>query len=180
MYGKWWYAVLYRMSRTLMSCCNFKYVMCLNVAYVAVCCSEFGSEAHLECTQSSGIDYVMHYCIECHIRCSVLQCVAVCCSMLQCTKSSVIDYVMHYCIECHIRCSVLQCVTVCCSARSQAASTMWCTTVLNVTYAAVCCSVLQFVAVFCSVLQYVAVHEVKRHRHCDEFTVLNVTYVAVV
>jgi len=35
------------------------------------------------------------------VCCSVLQCVAVCCSVLQCVA---------------VRCSVLQCVAVCCSA----------------------------------------------------------------
>ena len=53
----------------------------------------------------------------------MLQCVAVCCSVLQCVA---------------VCCSVLQCVAVRCSA-------LQCV--------AVCCSVLQCVAVCCSVLQ---------------------------
>ena len=57
----------------------------------------------------------------------MLQCVAVCCSVLQCAA---------------VCCSVLQCVAVCCSV-------LQC--------AAVCLSVLQCVAVCCSVLQCVAV-----------------------
>ena len=52
------------------------------------------------------------------VCCSVLQCAAVCCSVLQCVA---------------VCCSVLQCVATCCSA--------------------VCCSVLQYVAVCCSALQ---------------------------
>jgi len=57
----------------------------------------------------------------------LLQCVAVCCSVLKCVA---------------VCCSVLQCVPVCCSM-------LQCV--------AVCCSVLQCVAVCCSVLQCVAV-----------------------
>ena len=58
----------------------------------------------------------------------MLQCVAVCCSVLQC--------------------SMLQYVAVCCSVEQLA--------VLQCV--AVCCSVLQCVAAFCSVLQYVPLH----------------------
>ena len=61
------------------------------------------------------------------LRCSVLQCAAVCCSVLQCAA---------------VCCSVLQCVAVCCSV-------LQCV--------AVYCSVLQCIAVCCSVLQCVAV-----------------------
>ena len=57
----------------------------------------------------------------------MLQCVAVCCSVLQCVA---------------VCCSVLQCVVVCCSVLK---------------CVAVCCSVLQCAAVCCSVLQCVAV-----------------------
>ena len=56
----------------------------------------------------------------------MLQCVAVCCSVLQCVV---------------VCCSVLQCVAVCCSVLQRVA---------------VCCSVLQCVAVCCSVLQCAA------------------------
>ena len=62
------------------------------------------------------------------VCCSVLQCAAVCCSVLQCAA---------------VCCSVLQCAAVCCSV-------LQC--------AAVCCSVLQCAAVFCSVFQCVAVY----------------------
>jgi len=56
----------------------------------------------------------------------VLQCVAVCCSVLLCVA---------------VCCSVLQCIAVCCSV-------LQCV--------AVCCSVLQCIAVCCSVLHRVA------------------------
>ena len=87
----------------------------------------------------------------------MLQCVAVCCSVLQCVA---------------VCCSVLQCVAVCCSAyisrprtsamvphlrpeSFQDESHHVCCSVLQCV--AVCCSVLQCVAVCCSVLQCVAV-----------------------
>jgi len=73
--------------------------------------------------------------------CSVLQCVAMCCSAL----------------------SELQCVTVCCGVlQGVAACTHACLLAprhgkhVSVCYVAVCCSVLQFVAVRCSVLQCIA------------------------
>ena len=59
------------------------------------------------------------------VCCSVLQCVVVCCSVLQCVAVS---------------CSVLQCVAVCCSV-------LQCV--------ALCCGVLQCISVCCSVLQCV-------------------------
>ena len=67
----------------------------------------------------------------------MLQCVAVCCSVLQCDA---------------MRCSVVQCIVVWCSVMQCAAV---CYSVLQCV--AVCCSVLQCVAVCCSVLQCVAV-----------------------
>jgi len=62
----------------------------------------------------------MTTCLEIRARvyCSVLQCVAVCCSVLQCLE-----------IRARVRCSVLQCVAVCCGV-------LQCV--------AVCCSVLRF------------------------------------
>jgi len=62
----------------------------------------------------------------------VLQCVAVCCSVLQCDDDGEDVEWRQLC------CSALQCVTLCCSV-------LQCV--------AVCCSVLQCVAVCCSVLQ---------------------------
>jgi len=49
-----------------------------------------------------------------HVRCSVLQCVAVCCNSWQCVAAS------HRCMPAslppHVHCSVLQCAAVCCNA----------------------------------------------------------------
>jgi len=65
---------------------------------------------------------------------TVLQCVAVCCSVLECGG---------------VCCSVLQCVAVCCSVSlRKTLYTPW-----KTLYNTVCCSVLQCVAVCCSVLQ---------------------------
>jgi len=74
----------------------------------------------------------------------MLQCVAVCCSVLQCAATSGRDktLVIRRLYIAEICCSVLQCVAVCCGM-------LQCV--------AVCCSVLQCVAVCCSVLQCVAV-----------------------
>jgi len=75
--------------------------------------------------------------------CIMLQCVAVCCSLLKKTKSSLPSHcvasesIRACCIVTTVRCSVLQCVAVCCSV-------LQCV--------AVCCSVLQFIAV-CNGLQ---------------------------
>jgi len=66
----------------------------------------------------------------------VLQCVAVCCSVMQLTP-------LRSCASLFPRSCVLQCVAVCCS-------------VLQCVDVAVCCSVLMCVAVYCSVLQCVA------------------------
>ena len=79
------------------------------------------------------------------VRCSVLQCVAVCCSAfyasawihqirIQCWPIE--GYIMTGPRHVSVCCSVLQCVAVCCSV-------LQC--------GAVCCSVLQCVAVCCSV-----------------------------
>jgi len=82
-----------------------------------------------------------------HVECPVYVSVAVRCSVLQCVAVCEVQFIMH--IECLIRicsgilqgvagcCRVLQCVAVCCSV-------MQCV--------AVCCSVLQSVAECCSVL----------------------------
>jgi len=64
-----------------------------------------------------------------YVSCSVLQCVAVCCSVLH-----------HLCVA--VGCSALQCVAVGCSVLQ---------------WVAVCCSALQCVAVCCSVLHYLCV-----------------------
>ena len=69
----------------------------------------------------------------------MLQCVAVCCSVLQCIA---------------VCCSVLQCVAVCCSVFQ---------------CVAVCCSVLQCVPVCCSVSQCVAVWRTVLQCDADKF-----------
>jgi len=70
---------------------------------------------------------------------SVLQCVAVHCSVWQLFQSTALD---------STQCGTWQCVAVCCSV-------LQCV--------AVCCSVLQCVAVCCSVLQCVAVCSSQKH-----------------
>ena len=95
----------------------------------------------------------------------MLQCVAVCCSVLQCVAVILrnVKYISQFFSMKHILvcCSVLQCVAVCCSV-------LQCVAVIlrNVNYFSqffsmkhilMCCSVLQCVAVCCSVLQCVAV-----------------------
>jgi len=101
-----------------------------------------------------------------HVCCSVLQCVAECCTGLcahrTCVRirhiqrqiatfghTFVISDVLHYL-------AALQCDVVCCSVLQRVAA---CCSVLQ--RVAVCCSVLQRVAVCCSVLQCVAVS----HKH---------------
>ena len=77
--------------------------------------------------------------VELHMK--VMQCVAVCCSVLQCV---VIATLLAHLVEHHkkvlqcvaVYCSVLQCIAVCCSERSRVLQCV-----------AVCCSVLQCVAV---------------------------------
>jgi len=98
----------------------------------------------------------------------VLQCVAVCCSVVQCLPveldmcvqatfpqcfpkfpRTLPEYVL-MCVD--VCCNLLQCVTVCCSV-------LRCVTVCSsvLQCVAVCLSVLRCVAVCCSVLQCVAV-----------------------
>ena len=89
-----------------------------------------------------------------YIQC-VLQCVAVCCSVIE--GWSLIQrlaiYVMCMCSVC---CSVLQCVAVCCS---------------------VCCSVLQCVAVCCSVFE--GVFSIQRIATCVTCIYIHVLYMYV-
>ena len=77
--------------------------------------------------------------------CSVLQCVAVCCSVLQCVAVSYIPLeraLRVWCVpEC---CSLLQRVAVCCSVVYTFGASFT---------GMMCCSVLQCVAACCSVLQ---------------------------
>jgi len=100
---------------------------------------------------------------------SVLQSIAVCCSVLHCLamscracrllRISTLPSVVQSIAVC---CSILQCVAVCCSI-------LQCV--------AVCCSILQCVAVCCSVfyLAEVVLHELKRYWqqfHVDEFDLI--------
>ena len=80
---------------------------------------------------------------QCVVVCfSVLQRLAVCCSVLNCVVKLEYDpfpsYIYKVCVA--VRCNVLQCVAVCCNMLQDVA---------------VCCSVLQCVAVCRSVLQCV-------------------------
>ena len=89
-------------------------------------------------------------CVIVAVCCSVLQCVAVCCSSCaSCTPASPPSDLVHYLCN---SCSVLQCVAVWCSVLQCVA--VRCSALQCV---AVHCSVLQCVAVCCSVLQCVAV-----------------------
>jgi len=78
----------------------------------------------------------------------VLQCVAVCCSIL------------HFAPTCSMRvaveCSVLHCVAVYCSVHRQVALYGMSYWLDRLKCAVVCCSVLQYVAACCSVMQCVA------------------------
>jgi len=76
--------------------------------------------SHVACMHESCRSYGHRY-IYIHIH-SVLQCVAVCCSVLQCV---VVSHVAHMNIDIYIFaytvcCSVLQCVAVCCSVLCRA------------------------------------------------------------
>jgi hypothetical protein len=105
----------------------------------------------------------------------VLQCVAMCCSVLQCAAAH-ICHVTHWCDVQHlfqdlilqcvaVRCSVLQCVAMCCSVLQcvavccrvlQHIHVMWIVQVTWSTFSKTLhSSVLQCVAVCCSVLQCV-------------------------
>ena len=99
----------------------------------------------------------------CSVRCSVLQCLAVCCSVDTCR----LFLPGSRAAEC---CSVLQCLAVCCSVLQSVAvccrvlqSVAECCRVLQCV--AVCCSVLQCVAVCCSVLQCVAFYLACAYQH---------------
>jgi len=90
------------------------------------------------------------------VRCSALQCVAVCCSALQCVavRCSALQCVAVRCSAVQrvaARCCVLQCVAVCWSALQSLQCVAVCCSVLQM-----CSSALQCVAVICGVLQCVA------------------------
>ena len=118
-------AVCCRVLQCVAECCSIV-VCCSVLRCVAVCHSVIPWPfAFIEHFHSQWRDFAscLLQCVA--VCCSMLQYVAVCCSVLQCVA---------------VRCSVLQCVAMCCSV-------LQCV--------AVCCSVLQCVAVCCSVLQCV-------------------------
>jgi len=86
------------------------------------------------------------------VCCSVLQCVAVCGSVMQCF--TVCCNVLQSVAVCG---SVLQCVTVCCSVLQRVA--VCCSLlqyVVSCVCVTVCCSVLQCIVICCGVSKYVA------------------------
>jgi len=74
---------------------------------VAVCCSVLRVPSGATGRGCTLADWLFATSFGSEVRCSALQCVAVCCSTLQCVA---------------VRCSVLQCVAVCCSVLSGATS----------------------------------------------------------
>ena len=117
----------------------------------------------------SQLDYKQYrmYVLQCDAVCfTVLQCVVVC--RASCVSKPGLHIVQNfgsvlYCVA--VCCSVLQCVAVCCSVLQCVAvccSVLRCvamcfSVVLPCVVCTVCCSVIQYVAVCCSVLQCVTV-----------------------
>jgi len=117
------------------------------------------------------------------VCCSVLRCVAVCCSVLQCAAvcCGVLQCVAVCCsvLQCvAVCCSVLWCVAVCCSVLQCVAVCFRVLQCVAVRYnvlqcVAVCCSVLQRVAVCCSVSQrQVQMMHIYRHSHINSYTII--------
>jgi len=112
----------------------------------------------------------------------MLQCVAVCCSVLQCGHVSsacchVYIFTPHtpsylMCVGVKVCCSVLQCVAVCCSVLQCVAvccSVLQCVAVWSCIYllfvgVKVCCSVFMHLTVCC--LQYTSTHCNTPHTSC--------------
>ena len=114
---------------------------------------------YIACTLLYTGDY-----FENEVCCSVLQCVAVCCSVLPATTTKTRSVAVF--------CSVLQCVAVHCSVLQCVLTAPffgatpkleYCSVLQDV---AVCCSVLQCIAVYCSVLQCVAFSLTRTHPEC--------------
>ena len=99
------------------------------------------SKARCSVLQSVTVCSSVFVCLVRFRRVSVVQCVAVCCSVLQCVAAC-----------CSVLQCVLQCVVVCCGLWKGCHAPF-----KQVKCVAVCCSVLQCVAICCSMLQYVAV-----------------------
>jgi len=88
-------------------------------------------------------------------KCSVLQCVAVCCSVLQWPPLQNVSCPPLYILQCiAVCCSVLQYVAVCCSVLHCMCRVLHYTFCSALQCVAVCCSMLQCVAVCCSGLHY--------------------------
>ena len=122
---------------------TFEAVSVCVAAVLQQCCSSVAAIVHsaatVRFTPFSGVIYS-----------SVLQCVAVCCSVLQCAagRSNMLPCGAVCCrvVQCVAVCSnVLRCVAVCCSASLGVAKVyLFCTGVLQCT--AVCCNVPQYIA----------------------------------
>ena len=99
----------------------------------------------------------------------MLQCVAVCCSVLHCVAVQRVCPVYESICGSYARslvcCSMLQCVVVCfsvlqCVAVQRVCPILFVTRLLDLWCLEVCCSMSKFVTVCCSVLQCVAVQRV--------------------
>jgi len=141
------------------------YTLCVAVCCsVLQCCCNVYIPCHWRLKRRRHCN--MHMNFEC---CSVLQYVAVCCSVVATSTYRAIGAsrgkvtaicMCTFCVA--VRCSVLQCVAVCCSVLQ-----FRCNVYIpchrrrkrrrHCTMHVLCCSVLQCVAVCCSVLQCVAV-----------------------
>jgi len=92
--------------------------------------------------------------------CSVLQCVAVCCSVLLCVAGRRVTSHIHICVCVAVCCSLLQCVAECCFVLQEDESRRIYLYVYVLQCVAVCCSVLQCVAECCFVLQEDELHRI--------------------
>jgi len=127
---------------------------CSMLLCVAVCCSTTQYRVSVtDCSSSWGLEVLQCIAVCCSVLqcadvfcsslqciavcCSVLQCVAVCCSVLQCVPISFVGGKSHHSV---VYCNVLQhCVAECC--------------IVLQCVAALCCRVLHCVVVCCSVSQ---------------------------
>ena len=159
-------------SRTLDDRCLPVAVCCSVLQCVAVCCSVLRDQPHVGRSLFACVLQCVAVCLynvavccsvlrdQPHVGrslfacCSVLQCVAVCCSVSQCVadqphvRRSLFACVLQCVAEC---CSVSQCVAVCRSVLQSVAESCSVSQCI-----AECCSVSQCVAVCCSVLQCVS------------------------
>ena len=121
-------AVCCSMLQHVAECCNLLHVLrLLHAAFLVIrtCCIPGEMPSYAPRISRDPRTYFVTRAIL--AGCSMLQCVAVCCSVLQCERSHPIPsafLVIHTHILSHahyspvvVCCSVLQCVAVCCSAR---------------------------------------------------------------